>query len=75
MIVHLLVAILLLTYAALQTDLARKCKEKKVVPDSQTSVLQAVNIAMLVASSIAVLYYGFHLVASDKQISMLSSYA
>lgn len=64
MLVQLLVALAVLVYSALQTDLSRKCKN--AVPKSQSNAIQFVNVALLILSSLSVLYIGWKKLAPDS---------
>jgi hypothetical protein len=74
MLVKLILAVIILVYAALQTDINRKCKNKGAVPASEASLLQFVNVTMLVLSSVAVLFCGYQLLVPSAQKAMVSSY-
>jgi len=74
MLVKLILAVIILVYAALQTDINRKCKNKGAVPASEASLIQFVNVTMLVLSSAAVLYCGYSLLVPDVHKARVSSY-
>lgn len=59
----LIIAIVVLVYSALQTDLARKCAAKGAVSKSESNMLQYINVTMLALSAAAVLYLGYHMFA------------
>ena len=63
MLVKFALAVILLVYASLQTDLNRKCKNKGAVSESESNLLQFVNISMIVVAVAGVLFFGFHLFA------------
>lgn len=58
-IVQLFLSIVLLVYAALQTDLNRKCRPKNAVSESEASLLQYINTSMLVIASLGILFFGY----------------
>ncbi len=74
MLVNLVLAIVVLVYAALQTDLNRKCKKKNVVADSQVNMLQYTNITMLIVASAAVLYFSYHLFVPSSYKTLATNY-
>ncbi len=74
MLSHLAIALVVLVYAALQTDLARKCKAKNAVPASQANLLQYTNVTMLVLASVAVLYLGYQLAVPSEYKSLAANY-
>lgn len=74
MLVKFALAVILLVYASLQTDLNRKCKNKNAVSESESNLLQFVNISMIIVSVVGVLFFGYHLLAPDHVKSSVNKY-
>lgn len=74
MLSNLVVALVVLVYSALQTDLARKCKAKDAVPAGQLNLLQYTNVTMLVLASVAVLYLGYQMAVPSEYKSLAANY-
>ncbi len=74
MLIKFIVAIIVLVYAALQTDLNRKCKKKNAVADSQSNTLQFINITMLALATAGVLFFGYHLLVPSASKVKFESY-
>ena len=70
MLIQLVLALVVLVYSALQTDLNRKCKSST----TESKVMQFVNIAMLLVSCVVVFYSVWHMFVPDSVKSSLATY-
>lgn len=70
----LLVASVVLIYAALTVDSQRKCNKGQQPSSTEQSMLKYVNVTMLILASLAVLYFGWHLFAPDAHKKAVSTY-
>lgn len=74
MLVKFVLAVILLVYASLQTDLNRKCKNKGAVSASEASTLQYINVSMLALAVAGVLFFGYHLFVPAEHKAKMSAY-
>jgi uncharacterized membrane protein YukC len=74
MLINFALAVIILIYASLQTDLNRKCKNKGAVSESESSSLQYVNISMLVLAVLGVAFYGYQLFVPAEHKAKVASY-
>lgn len=70
----LVIALVVLVYAALQTDVSRKAKDKGAVSGSEATMIQYVNVSMLIAASLAVLYAGYQLFMPSEHKAKIAQY-
>jgi len=70
----LIASVIVLIYSAMAVDLNRKCKDAPGVNKGTNTMMSYVNILMLIASSLSLLYAAFHLFATDSHKAKVASY-
>jgi len=73
-LMHFILGAVVLVYASLTLDAHRKCQDGKRPTASESSILNFVNMVVLIASICVVLYSGYHLFrpkSSGLQVSQM----